>query len=122
VQNFQQTAAKLKSIQGVDGCWRSSLLDPINYPIPETTGTSAFTYALAFGINRKILAKNDYLPVVEKAWNCISKTALQPSGLLGFCEPVGYEPQHNIFPDSTSDFCVGLFLCASTEVAVLAAS
>jgi len=120
VENFKQHAAKLKSIQGTDGCWRSSLTDPINYPIPETTGTSGFAYALAFGINQNILSKNDYLPVVENAWNCITKTALQPSGLLGYCEPAGYEPNHNIHPDSTSDFCVGLFLCASTEVAVLA--
>jgi len=122
IQTFKEHAEKLKSIQSDDGCWRSSLLDPINYPIQETTGSSAIVYGLAFGINQKILSEDDYMHVVERAWKCLAKTALQPSGLLGYCEPVGYEPQHDIYPTSTSDFCVGLFLCATTEVAELAAS
>jgi len=120
VQNFKELATKLKGLQGSDGCWRSSLLDPINYPTPEVTGTSLITYGLAFGINSNIIDKTEFMNSVEMGWNCISKFALQPSGLLGYCEPIGYEPQHGITPTSTSDFCVGQFLLASTEVAVLA--
>jgi len=121
VQNFKQHAAMVKSLQGSDGCWRSSLLDPKNFPTPETTSTSLFTYGFAYGINKGILDASEYLSVVEKGWDCLSQFALQASGLFGYCENIGYEPQHGITPDSTSDFCVGQFLMASDEVSVLAA-
>ena len=51
----------------------------------------------------------------------LSTKALQPSGLFGYCQPVGGSPAHNIDPDSTSDFCVGLFILAATQVAQVTA-
>lgn len=91
------------------------------YPPPETTGSSSFAYGIAYGINVGLLDRSTYLPVVEAAWNCLSGTALQKSGLFGYCQPVGGSPEHNVSPNSTSDFCVGLFTLAVTEVAKLAA-
>lgn len=117
---FRKQAAALKATQTSDGCWGGSILNETGYPPPETTGSSAFTYGLAFGINTGILPKKEYLPVVERAWNCLAGKALQKSGLFGYCQPVGGSPEHNISPDSTSDFCVGLFVLAATEVAQLA--
>ena len=35
-------AARLKTLQGKDGCWRPSLEDPEEFPAIETTGTSLF--------------------------------------------------------------------------------
>jgi len=122
VQIFKQNVARLKSLQGSDGCWRSSLTDPVGYPTPETTGSSLFCYGIAWGINSGILDKNEYLETVEKSWQCISQMALHPNGLFGYCQPVGAQPERNITPNSTSDFCVGQFIMASVEVAVLAKS
>eukprot|EP00041_Stephanoeca_diplocostata_P023072 m.560978 g.560978 ORF g.560978 m.560978 type:complete len:349 (+) comp22212_c2_seq36:575-1621(+) len=116
---FKAQAAELKSIQGDDGVWRSSLLNVSGYPTPETTGSSLFTFGLAYGINSGILSRDDYLPVVTKAWNFLSGTALQPSGLFGYCQPVGGSPEHNINASTTSDFCVGQFALAATQVAQL---
>jgi len=117
---FKKQAASLKAIQSKDGCWRSSLLNVTGYPSPETTGSSCFTYGIAYGINNNILDSATYLPVAEQAWTCLSQTALQPSGLFGYCQPVGGSPEHNISPNSTSDFCVGQFLLAATQIAKLA--
>ena len=36
--------------------------------------------------------------------------------LFGYCQPVGGSPEHNIDPESTSDFCVGQFLLGAVQV------
>jgi rhamnogalacturonyl hydrolase YesR len=112
-------AHKLKEIQGNDGCWRASLLNESEYPAPETTGSANFAFGIAFGINSGLLAKADFLQVIEKAWTCLSKTALQADGLFGYCQPVGGSPASTSATD-TSDFCVGQFLLAATQIAKLA--
>ena len=57
------------------------------------------------------------MPVVERGWAFMSGTALQSDGLYGYCQPVGGSPEHNINANSTSDFCVGQFLMAASQVA-----
>ena len=52
---FQGMAKKIASLQGDDGYWRTSLLDPDSWPAPETSGTGFFTYALAWGVNQGLL-------------------------------------------------------------------
>ena len=134
---FKQHAAKLKSIQYPDGAWRSSLLNvtanggacgwsggkgvPCN-PVPETTGTANFCYALAWGINSGILPSDDYLPVVTKAWAWLSQTALHADGFVGYCQPGGGSPENNFGSNSTNNFCIGQFLLASSQVSRLAAA
>jgi rhamnogalacturonyl hydrolase YesR len=108
-------ANALLPLQGVDGMWRTNLLDAEQYPNHETTGTSLYTHAIASGINQGILDKATFSPVVSKAWTGLSTLALQPNGLVGFCQPVGAAPG-NTTATSTSDFCVGQFLLAGDEV------
>ena len=80
------------------------------------------SYGIAYGVNSGLLSKEEYLPVIESAWTCLSGKALQPSGLFGYCQPVGGSPEHNVSPESTSDFCVGLFTLATSQVAKLSAA
>eukprot|EP01047_Picozoa_sp_COSAG01_P056544 COSAG01_NODE_6425_length_3674_cov_4.169790_4_plen_91_part_00 len=84
------------------------------------TGTASFVYGIAFGINQGLLPASKFRPVVEQAWKFMSSTALQPSGLFGYCQPVGGSPEHNINATSTSDFCVGQFLLAATQMHIMA--
>ena len=54
------------------------------------------------------------------AWRGMVQHVVDPrSGFLGFCQPVGGGPAPATASD-TSDFCVGLFLLAASEVAKLA--
>ena len=53
---------------------------------------------------------------MNSGWECLSGKALHESGQFGYCQPTGASPQSNISPNSTSDFCVGLFMLATTEV------
>ena len=112
-------ASTLKGIQSKDGCWRASLLNASAYPQPETTGSANFVFGIAYGINSGILPKAEFLPVVEKAWGCLANIALAADGLFGYCQPVGGSPA-STSATQTSDFCVGQFLLAATQVAKLA--
>lgn len=112
---FTTMAASLLPQQGSDGFWRASLLDPLEFPGPETTGTAMFTYALTWGINHGYLDAATYTPAVLNAWNGLSTLALQPGGLVGFCQPPNGQPAPAPL-NSTSDFCVGEFLMAGSQI------
>ena len=114
-----QLAGALAKIQGEDGLWRASLLYPTSPSNPESTGSNFFTFMMAYGLNEGVLDRDTFLPVVEKAWAGLSSITLQPSGLVGWCQPVGGSPEPATQSD-TSDFCVGGFLLAASEVYKLA--
>ena len=133
--NFKRTFV---SGQWWDGAWRSSLLNvtagggacswgaktgrSMCEPVPETTGTANFAFALAWGVNSGILPADEYLPAVARAWAWLSGTALHADGVVGNCQPGGGSPENNFGSNSTNDFCVGQFLLASAEVSRLAAA
>lgn len=114
IKQFKQMAEKIASLQQADGTWHASLLDPASYPIKETSGTSFFCYALAWGINQKILSYKSYYPVVQKAWVAL-KASVQPDGKLGFVQPIGAAPDM-VRADHTEVYGVGAFLLAGTEL------
>ena len=132
---LQAMAARLATLQGSDGFWRSSLVDAALYPQPETSGTALITFALASGVKSGVLDAATYLPVIAKAWQGLTTTALRPSGFLSDCQPQGAGPAApytalapRTAPTSTSSgtvnddsppFCVGAFLLAGTAVAQL---
>jgi rhamnogalacturonyl hydrolase YesR len=117
---FKQLAAKLKSLQPEDGGWRGSLLNVSGYPLPETSGTASFAYGMAWGISNNILDAAEYLPAVAKAWAWLSNAALHTNGTVGYCQPGGDSPANNFNSSTTTNFCVGQFLLAASQVARLA--
>jgi rhamnogalacturonyl hydrolase YesR len=69
---FKQHAAKLLETQDSDGSggfWHASLLNGSGYPVPETTGTASFAYALAWGVNNGLLPAKNYLPALHTTWS-----------------------------------------------------
>jgi rhamnogalacturonyl hydrolase YesR len=111
---FVQMAEKIAGLQGKDGYWRASLLDPDSYPSPETSCTGLYTYALAWGLNNGYLDKTKYGPIVSKAWKALT-AAVNANGKLGWVQPVGADPR-KVTADMTDVFGVGAFLLAGTEV------
>jgi rhamnogalacturonyl hydrolase YesR len=116
-------AAKLKTLQGADGCWRTSLEDSAQFPSIETTGTSLFVFGFAWGINNGLLASANYSSAAAKGWECLNRPspvgAVAIDGRLGWCQPGGGSPQGNFDFNSTSDYCVGTYLLAGSELAKL---
>jgi unsaturated rhamnogalacturonyl hydrolase len=108
-------SSRLVALQGADGFWRSGLLDTDQFSNPESTGTALFVFALARGVRLGVLNADSVLPAIFRAWTALERVALTPSGRIGWCQDVGKAPDAAT-ADSTSDFCVGVFLKAGVEV------
>jgi len=116
---FQEMARRIADLQGSDGYWRASLLDPESRPAPETSGTGFFTYALAWGVNEGLLDRATFEPVVRRGWQALVR-AVHPDGMLGYVQHVGDRPG-DTGPEDTETYGVGAFLLAGSQVYRLAA-
>src|SRR5690606_17680515 len=114
-------AAGLAKVQREDGLWNVSLADPDDYPGPESSGTSFFTYGIAWGINAGLLDRDTYLPVVARAWRGLTSVAVRADGELGFVQGVGEKPSSSqpVKLRSTHDYGLGACLLAGSEVGKL---
>jgi rhamnogalacturonyl hydrolase YesR len=120
-------SAAVKAVQRPDGFWNVSLLDPQDFGGRETSGTALFAYAMAWGIRHGVLPRDEYLPVVSRAWNGLATEAEHADGFLGYVQgtgskpadsqPVGYDRKPNF-----DDFGVGCFLLAGSEACRLASA
>ncbi len=111
---YKKMAASLATRQHDDGFWRANLADPDHYRMPESSGTAFFTFGLAWGINKGILDRETYLPVVTKGWKSIVG-AVHPNGNFGWVQPVDAEPRPSL-PVTTHEYATGLFLLAGSEM------
>lgn len=118
ISRYKGMAEALKKAQQPAGYWTRSILDTAHAPGPETSGTAFNTYAMLWGINNKYLNKKDYLPVVAKSWKYLIGTALQTDGKIGYVQPIGERaiPGQVVDRNSTSNFGVGAFLLAASEM------
>lgn len=117
VDKFVRMAETVAATQQPEGYWTRSMMDPDHAPGPETSGTAFFTYGLLWGVNNGYLDKEQYLPVIRKAWNYLSKTALQKDGRVGYVQSIGEKaiPGQIVDENSTAPFGVGAFLLAACE-------
>jgi unsaturated rhamnogalacturonyl hydrolase len=111
---YREMAGALLKLQQPDGSWHASLLDPLDFPVKETSGTGFICYALAWGINHGILETKQYLPGVWKAWQALAG-CVHPDGKLGYVQQIGAAPGAATY-DGTEVYGVGAFLLASSEV------
>lgn len=118
VEQFREMAATIAKIQSPDGLWRSGLLDPDAYELPEVSGSAFFTYGIAYGINEHILDRKTYLPVVEKSWKGML-THIYADGRLGSIQPIDGQPG-KFKPSASYVYGVGGFLLAGSEMHRLA--
>ncbi|MDF7823470.1 glycoside hydrolase family 88 protein [Pontiellaceae bacterium B12227] len=115
----QTMAAALAPLQQSDGFWRSSLYEPTEFDMPETSGTSFYAYSMAWAINNGILDRKTYLPIVAKAWNGLVAESVHPNGFLGYVQQVAAQPGPSYYND-TKAYGVGAFLLAASELSILA--
>lgn len=111
---YKKMAKRLIEIQTPEGHWAMSLLGQDFYPTPETSGSSFFTFGLAWGINNGVLDKADYEAAVMKGWNAML-SHITKDGMLGYVQPVGAAPG-KAWADKTEVYGTGAFLSAGSEV------
>ncbi|HYX05864.1 MAG TPA: glycoside hydrolase family 88 protein, partial [Bacteroidales bacterium] len=115
---YKKMAISLKEAQQNGGYWTRSILDPAHAPGPETSGTAFYTFGFLWGINHGILSEKKYLPVVTKAWDYLSHTAINNQGRVGYVQPIGERaiPGQVVDQNSTANFGVGAVLLAASEM------
>ena len=118
ITQYKEMADRIAAIQGEDGLWRSGLLDPGAYDLPEVSGTAFFTYSLAWGINHGILDRAKFEPIVEHAWTGML-THIYADGRLGSIQPIDGQPG-KFKPSASYVYGVGGFLLAASEIDALA--
>ena len=111
---FCELMERIASLQGDDGYWRTSLLDPQSYPTPETSASGFFTYGLWWGLNEGLLDEERYLPTARRAWEAMVR-AVQPSGKLGYVQPIGDRPE-NISAEKNEVYGTAALALAGLEV------
>ncbi len=117
-KHYRDMAKAIIKAQQKEGYWTRSMLDPNHAPGYETSGTAFFTYGLLWGINNGYLKEKTYLPAAMKGWKYLSTIALQPSGKVGYVQPIGEKaiPGQVVDANSTANFGVGAFLLAASEI------
>lgn len=121
LKTYHEMIKALVPIQRTDGFWNVSLHDATHFGGKETSGTALFVYGMAWGVNQGILDKATYLPIITKAWNAMTKDAVQKNGFIGYMQGTGKEPKDGQPVSYTSvpdfeDYGLGCFLLAGTEV------
>lgn len=115
---YKEMMDKIASLQQPDGLWRSSLLDPDSYPGGESSGSGFHLYAMAWGVNNKILPRDKFLPVIKKGWRGLN-TLVQADGKLGWTQPIGADPRRNFNADSWEVYGAGAYMLAGSEIVKL---
>ncbi len=113
---FKRLAKRMVSFQQPDGVWRISLLDPEAYPPAESNASGLLTFALAYGVNAGLLPREEFEPVVKKAWSGLNAVCLQPDFRVGWSEGGTAKPIRNYQQNSYSEWAAGAFLLAGSEV------
>ena len=111
---LKEMSSRLIELQGDDGMWRASLLDPVEFPMKESSGTAFFCYGMAYGINKGILEKDKFLPPVLEAWEGLC-SVVNEYGRVCYVQPGGASPVQ--FPERyTHAYAVGGFLLAGEQM------
>ncbi|HEX5152004.1 MAG TPA: glycoside hydrolase family 88 protein [Parafilimonas sp.] len=123
LDNYKSMMNAVAAVQRSDGFWNVSLHDSTNFGGKELTGTSLFTYGMAWGLNNGFLKKDKFLPLIVKAWTAMAES-VHPNGFLGYVQGTGKEPKesqpvgYDNVPDF-EDFGLGCFLLGASEVYTL---
>lgn len=116
---YRKMARSVAAAQQPEGHWTRSMLDPAYAPGYESSGTALFTYGYLWGFNNGILSEKEYGATVQKAWNYLTTVALHDDGSVGYMQPIGEkaDPNQTVGQNSVTDFGVGAFLLAASEMA-----
>ncbi len=112
-KQYSEMAHKLLSVQGEDGLWRVSLLDPEFINIGESSGSAFAIFALAWGVNNGLIDIK-FKPKIEKAWLALCGN-VNEEGRLGNVQQVAGDP-YPFQEDQWQVYATGAILLAGREM------
>ena len=111
---FVPMADAICCCQSEDGFWRTSLLEPEEFPMPETSGTALNVLGLLIGVNLGLLGK-EHLQAAVRGFEALNREAVEPSGRIGWVQIVALKPGP-VKKECTNDYAVGTYLCLCREL------
>jgi rhamnogalacturonyl hydrolase YesR len=87
---------------------------PVNRTMPESSGSGFLCYAITWGMNRGILDRITFEPVVRKAWRGLTGV-VSSEGQVQYGQLVGDRPTE-IKQENTHEYVTGAFLLAASEI------
>ena len=91
--DYKAMMKALLKCQREDGFWNVSLMSPVTYGGPETSGTALFLMGMGWGVRNGLLPAEEYRAATDKAWNAIATNAIHPNGFIGYIQGTGKEPK-----------------------------
>lgn len=104
-ERYKIMMTSLLKYQASSGMWRQLVDYPDSWE--ESSATAMFGFAIAIGVQRKILDKNIYAPVYQKAWKAIAARVNDKGQLADICVGTGQSKDVNYYltrPSVTGDF------------------
>ncbi len=80
---YQKMMSALLGFQGKDGMWHQLLDDTESFA--ETSCTGMFLFAMATGIEKGWLPKNEYVGPVQKSWNALAGYVNENGAVTNVC-------------------------------------
>ena len=113
---FRDMCARMLTLQGRDGLWRASLLDPKSYPMGETSVSAFCCYAMAWGVNHGLLRGESYRRSALRAWRALSACIDPQSGRLGYVQMAADSPRSPVYRTCNVEYAAGAYLLAGSEI------
>lgn len=116
---YQKHTAALKTLQDSTGLWHN-VLDVKTSPL-EVSGSAIFAMAIARGIRLGWLNRDEYLPIVIKAWKGIKSCIDQDGTVHNICmgtmcsEDVNYYINRPFYDNDTHGLFAVLFACIEID-------
>lgn len=111
---FRSMSVAIAALQPEDGLWRTNLVDRLEFPEPETSGTAFFVYAMAWGVNRGLLDEDQFLATIRNGWQGLVES-VSGEGILERVQQPYHEPGI-VYPNGHQEYATGAFLMAAEEV------
>jgi rhamnogalacturonyl hydrolase YesR len=90
-ERLKLLADGLKRAELPHGGWSPNLGNPEKWSEPELSATTMLAFGLTYGVNAGLLSREEYLPVIERAWEVVKRMQLE-SGGVGYCQRGGDRP------------------------------
>nr|WP_321153472.1 glycoside hydrolase family 88 protein [uncultured Acetatifactor sp.] len=111
---FTGMAQALEKCQCGDGFWRTSLLEPEEYPMPETSGTVLTVLGMVIGVRLGILPER-YMECALRGFDALNREAVGASGRIGWVQVVALKPGP-VKKEDSNDYAVGTYLLVCREL------
>ena len=88
---YRRMARALEGCQCEDGFWHTSLTEPEEFDMPETSGTVLIVLGMLIGIRQGLIPES-YMECALRGFDALNREAVEESGRIGWVQAVALKP------------------------------